>query len=415
MLTALGTWFRHRRAPRVKPPDARPPGSADADGSVPVEAIQARVARWFARELPAQVALAQASVPALVAARPRLTDETVPNPTPLAWLTAALDVLEAWPEPLPVPCRAPALAWRYLIFLRTACDALEAAYGQVWQQGWSTHCPLTEVPDTHFAPRPPRPPRDRLPPSSEGLGALVLGSRLPEAGQQCLYEALAAGVDWVHPAAFWRELGIAPAAPDPDPIRRDAPGPGGTPSASSPLYPPAPGPGATPSMVRQEPVPPAAVVPAPVMAMAPPAEATPAVAGSMDDPLAAIARATLAAWIAHPRFNRHSGESWWTGELYVAAKPFAEALQAHDEVAAQPESRNRKWLYRVLDERDLIVTYGGQRIWPLFVTGPGEPLPRFVSALKLAPALYAGLELGAVFPGSVEPARAGRAGRGSIV
>ena len=36
--------------------------------------------------------------------------------------------------------------------------------------------------------------------------------------------------------------------------------------------------------------------------------------------------------------------------------------------------------------RDLIVTYGGQRIWPLFVTGPGELLPRFVSALKLAPA-----------------------------
>ena len=67
---------------------------------------------------------------------------------------------------------------------------------------------------------------------------------------------------------------------------------------------------------------------------------------------------------------------------------------AHDEVAAPPESRNRKWLYRVLDERDLIVTYGGQRIWNLFVTGPGEPLPRFVSALKLAPARYAGLELG---------------------
>ena len=393
MLTALGTWFRHRQASRVKPPGARSPGPADAAAAT-VEAIQARVARWFARESPAQVALAQASVPALVAARPRLTDETVPNPTPLAWLTAALDVLEAWSEPLPVPCRAPALAWRYLVFLRTACDALEAAYGQVWQQGWSTHCPLTEVPDTHFAPRPPRPPRDRLPPSSEGLGALVIGSRLPEAGQQCLYEALAAGVDWVHPAAFWRELGIAP---DPDPIRRDAPRPG-----------------ATPSPVRQEPVPPAAVVPAPAMAMAmamamaPPAEATPAIAVAMDDPLAAITRATLAAWIAHPRFNRHNGEGWWTGELYVAAKPFAEALQAHDEVAAQPESRNRKWLYRVLDERDLIVTNDGQRIWNLFVTGPGEPLPRYVSALKLAPALYAGLDLGPVFQGSVEPARAER-------
>lgn len=397
MLTVLSTWFRRRHAPCVKPPDDRPPGPADAEWSATVETIQARVARWFARELPAQVALAQASVPALVAARPRLADETVPNPTPLAWLTAALDVLEAWPEPLPVPRRASALAWRYLVFLRTACDALEAAYGQVWQQGWSTHCPLTEVPDTHFAPRPLRPPRDRLPPSSEGLGALVLGSRLPEAGQQCLYEALAAGVDWVHPTAFWREWETAL-----DPIRRDAPGPGGTPSALSPLYPPAPGPGGTPSTVQQEPVPPASVVPAPAMAMAPPAEATPAVAGSMDDPLAAITRATLAAWIVHPRFNRHSGAGWWTGELYVAAKPFAEALQVHDEVVTQLDLSHRKKLYRVLDEQDLIVAHGGQRVWPLFVTGPGELRSRYVSALKLAPALYAGLELGPVFPGNIE-------------
>ena len=404
MLTALSTWFRRRQAPRVKTPDTRPPVSADAALSAAVEAIQARVARWFADEPPVQVELAQASVPALVAARPRLADETVPNPTPLAWLTAALDVLESWPEPPPVPRRAPALAWRYLIFLRTACDALEVAYGQVWQQGWSTHCPLTEVPDTQFAPRPLRPPRDRLPPSSEGLGALVIGARLPEAGQQCLYAALAAGVDWMHPAAFWREWGIAPAAPDPDPIRRDAPGPGGTPAAPSP--------GATPSATRREPVPPAAtVVPAPAVARAPPAEATPAVAGSMDDPLAAMARATLAAWIAHPRFNRHSGEGWWTGELYVAAKPFAEALQAHAGVVTQPDPSNRKVLYRRLAERGLILPHGGQRVWTLFVTERGQADARYVSALKLAPSLYAGLELGSVFQGTIEWARAGHAGR----
>ena len=87
-------------------------------------------------------------------------------------------------------------------------------------------------------------------------------------------------------------------------------------------------------------------------------------------------------------------------------------LQTHDGVVTQSDPSHRKGLYRVLDERDLIVTYGGQRIWPLFVTGPGEPLPRYVSALKLAPALYAGLELGPVFQGGVEPARARRAGRG---
>ena len=383
MLTALSTWFHRRQAPRVETPDDRSPGPADAEWSAAVETIHARVACWFARELPAQVALAQASVPVLVAARPRLTDETVPNPTPLAWLTAALDVLEAWPEPLPVPRRAPALAWRYLIFLRTACDALEAAYAQVWQQGWSTHCPLTEVPDTHFAPRPLRPPRGRLPPSSEGLGALVIGARLPEAGQQCLYEALAAGVDWVHPAAFWREWGITP---DPDPVRRDAPGPGAMPATT--------------------------VVPVPAVVSAPRSEATPAVAGSLDDPLAAMARATLVVWIAHPRFNRHNGAGWWTGELYVAAKPFAEALQAQAGVVTQPDLSHRKRLYRVLDEQDLIVAHGGQRVWNLFVTGSGERRPRYVSALKLAPALYAGLELGPVFQGSVESARAGRTGCG---
>jgi hypothetical protein len=87
-------------------------------------------------------------------------------------------------------------------------------------------------------------------------------------------------------------------------------------------------------------------------------------------------------------------------------------LQTHDGVVTQSDPSHRKGLYRVLDERDLIVAHGGQRVWNLFVTGPGEPLPRFVSALKLAPALYAGLELGPVFQGGVEPARARRAGRG---
>ena len=92
MLTALSTWFHRRQAPRVETPDDRSPGPADAEWSAAVETIHARVACWFARELPAQVALAQASVPVLVAARPRLTDEIVPNPTPLAWLTTALPI-----------------------------------------------------------------------------------------------------------------------------------------------------------------------------------------------------------------------------------------------------------------------------------------------------------------------------------
>ena len=286
ILTTLGAWFRRRQAPASRPRHpatgfggchlVRRRRSDPGSGGVLVCAGITGSGGTGSNQR------ARAG-----GGPPRPADERSCRIPPLAWLTAALDVLEAWPEPPPVPQRAPALAWRYLIFLRTACDALEAAYGQVWQQGWSTHCPLTEVPDTHFAPRPPRPPRDRLPPSSEGLSALVLGSRLPQSRSAVPLRGAGRrrglGASGRVLARGWDRAGRA--GPDRFVATRRVQG---TPSVSSPCIPP-PGPGATPSMVRQEPVPPAAVVPAPVMARAPPVEATPAVAGSMDDPLAAIA------------------------------------------------------------------------------------------------------------------------------
>lgn len=488
MLTA---WFRGWRG-RVETPAPLPPAPAKVAWSATVEAIQARVARWFAQEPPAQVALAQTSVPPLAAAGPRFVDPTLPNPTPLAWLTAALEVLESWSEPLPVPRHAPALAWRYLVFLRVACDALEAAYAQVWRQGWTTVCPLTDTPDRYAAPRPLRPARGDIPPSSAGLGALLIGLRLPEAGQQCVYEAMAAGVDWVHPAAFWRAVGFMPVAP-----QATAPSPGHTtrsesakpasqpepapPPAAVPAQKPAVRTGMTPSVetatrsrigitpVANPGMPPNAATPQNCTATAPSVETTtksttatpPAVHTGMPpnaisisvstltapatnpgmppsattllepdtpttptagtgatpvpetaDPLAASVRATLARWVAHPSFNRQSGAGWRVDDLYVAAKPFAETLQAQAWVAAQPELGNRKVLYRQLAERGLILPHGGQRVWALFVTEQGRPVARYVSALKLAPALYAGLELGPVFQGTLEPARAGHSGRG---
>jgi len=114
---------------------------------------------------------------------------------------------------------------------------------------------------------------------------------------------------------------------------------------------------------------------------------------------------------AIPTFGVSCGSrNFWVA---IRCKPMTGwSRNPHDGVVTQSDPSHRKGLYRVLDERDLIVAHGGQRVWNLFVTGPGEPLPRFVSALKLAPALYAGLELGPVFQGGVEPARARRAGRG---
>ena len=247
MLNALTAWLQRRRPSEgveEREAEAQAPSPKDTP-----ETIERRVGRWFADESPAQVALARATVPVLVAASPRFLDATIPNPTPLAWFGAALAVLEAWPEPLPTPRRAATLAWRYLLFLRVSCEALEAAYDHVWRQGLATHCPLTTTLDSQAAaPRPLRPLRERISPTSAGLGALLMGLRLPEAGQRTIYEAMAVGVDWVHPTAFWAELGIGPALPPrTDPVLEPAPDPKPEPV---PVPPPLPEQGAEPAPSR---------------------------------------------------------------------------------------------------------------------------------------------------------------------
>jgi len=292
------------------------------------------------------------------------------NPTPLAWLMTALDILESWPDPLPIPPDAPRVEWRYLLFLRVTCEALEVAYSRVWKQGWATHCPLADAPDPLATSRLLRSVREHIPPSAAGLGALLLGLRLPEAGQACVYEALACGVDWVNPQKFWAVFN------------------------QPPVPAPAPAPIIVPASNRD------AVVSHPI---ATPTDSPPA---SNDDPLVAIVSAVLADWITHPCFNRQAGDGWWTGDLYVAAKPFAEALQAHDGIKAQPGlSRDRKILYSQLAKQGLIVPNGGERIWKCCVT---ESVPeqkqlhtRYVSALKITPVLYQGLELGPRFQGTL--------------
>ncbi len=400
MLNFLRAWLGRSDPSAVEPlvPTAAPPAMT--------EALEARVAGWFAGEPPEVLALALDSLPALVGASPRFLEDTVPNETPLAWLGAALDRLEALPEPLPVPPRAPALPWRYLIFTRALGDALEADYGAIWRRGLATRCPLTRIPDPCPAPRPLRPPRERVPPSSAGLGALLAGRRLPEAGQQRLYEAMAAGVNWVDATAFWRLLATGESArPTPDPATAAE-----TTETMTPTT--APRAAATPAETAQPAAtPPKAAPPSGTpTAETPPAAAAPVpVAGppSAADPLDAVARAALATLLASPRFNHHSGDTWfYDGAFYVAAKPFAEQLQAHPWVQAQPELHHRKALYRHLAARKLIVPHGGQKVWPLFVTEHGQTNARYVSALKLPSALYEGPEPCPVFGGTLREAGA---------
>jgi len=127
----------------------------------------------------------------------------------------------------------------------------------------------------------------------------------------------------------------------------------------------------------------------------------------VEAPLDALAHAALAALVAHPGFNRHSGDAWLhEGVLYVAAKAFARALHAHPWVRAHPEFQNRKALYRWLADRRLIVPDGGQKVWHLWICEDGQVDPRYVSALKMSATRAMGLTARPAFPGWLRPATA---------
>ncbi|MBK8168583.1 MAG: hypothetical protein IPK64_21760 [bacterium] len=367
---------------------ARRPRAAPAPPAAPAwpatGAREERAARWFATEPPETVALAVESLRALARAGPRAAGETRPDPAPPDWLDGALDRLERIPEPLPVPPHLPRLPWRYLVFVRALCDALETAHGELRRRGIAAPCPLTDRPDPFPPPRAPR----RAPQPPVGLGALVAGARLPEDGLRLLLAACAAGIPWPDAAAFWGRLAAPGPAPEtaspsePDRARDDPPA------------------GAPPIVRGVEPAPardgPPAVAPDPVTAPA-----------AARDPLDAAARAALAALVAAPGFNRQAGDAWrHGGALYVAARAFAREVGAHPWVQGRPELGNRKALYRHLLRRGLIVPDGGQRIWPLWVCEDGQPDPRYVSALKMAAGPSAGLDAGPAFPGWLRPATA---------
>ena len=125
------------------------------------------------------------------------------------------------------------------------------------------------------------------------------------------------------------------------------------------------------------------------------------------DPWNALARTALTTLVANPRFNQPAGVAWfYDGVFYVAAKAFAETLQHHAWIAAQPELRDRKAVYRQLLMRRLILPEGARPVWHLLIIAPSATEPRYVSALKMAPALAAGLTPGPTFSGVLRPGTA---------
>ena len=410
-------WFRRD----VKTSDA--PLVRSPRVSVPAE-ITARLARWCASEPPDRVALALETLQCLANVSPQWL-QPVPDSQPLAWLITAVERLERLPDPLPIPPRFPALAWRYLLLTRVLSDELETVYTAAWRRGWATRCPWADGPDAF-------PParvlhrgraRDRL--DSTGLAALISGVRLPLAGLQWLYAAHQAGVDWSDSTAFWLTFNamkppVTPMAHPAGPplasserpsVQRAASAPDAMPRrATPPLESPPIGANAVSIPDATEAPTPVLAAPCPVVALTasspnPPAPPVAEATATVTDPWRAVVRATLATLIASPRFNHMAGDAWfYEGLFHVAAKVFAETLYQQPWVRAQAPLGDRKALYRHLAARQLIVTAGTQRIWSCYVSDNPAIHPRYVSALKIASTVAAGLVPCPAFPGRLWPA-----------
>ena len=372
-------WFRRRR-------DSPVPASAPAvaPAIVPSAAALDRAARWFAGEPPELAELARATLRALARATPRPLEGAPPFPPDAGWIDAALDRPAARPEP-PAPPGAPGLPWRYLVFARVLCDALEAAHVAAWRAGRATRCPLTDHPDSYRAARPRVKPAARARRACEGLGALLAGVRLPEAGLCHVLAAMEQGVDWADAAAFWT-TGATAAMP----LRTTVP-----PSQEDERL--------TGAEVQARPA---------TVSQALPRPASGEDAGAAASTLRAAVDATLWELVESERFNCPQGDGWHAdGFLWVVAKPFAERLHARLGRGEPAEPLHRKTLYRQLAAQGLILPRGAQPVWGMLVGAPGGSHTRYASVLKLPSSRDGGPEPGPVYPGTLrEAGAAGGAG-----
>lgn len=363
-MRALLAWFRRAdptplpatpaAAPRDLPPLATPP------------ALIQHTAEWFAEEPTAIQALAQATLAALLQARPQPVDAGATPDEMLAGLDEAFARLATLPPLLTPPPQTDGLSWRYLVFTRVLSDTLEAAYTTAFRRHPPVHCPLTTITDPYRAPRTRVQPHERATLDATGLGALLAGVWLPEAGQQQLLQALSRGIDWVNAAAFWAM----------DATARTPPRPTETPTSPSEEN----------AENASEPAPGSRGDAGPDVASRPDADPVTADATPLSDAFHVAVRALM----ADPMFNRQSGGGWsCDGRVWVVAKSFAERLLADPWVQTQPALQHRKTLYRRLMAQGLIQAHGAEPVWKMFVSEAGAK-PRYASVLKLAGAVAGG-------------------------
>ncbi len=397
--------FGRKSEPRpLSPPVALSPLGVPA-------AEQRRAAGWFAGEAPEWVALGPASLRALAQARPQPVDPPPGNEDSLAWLPEALTRLEALSERVEsLPANALPLPWRYLIFLRVLCDALEAAHQAALSRRLPIRCPLTRIADPYRPPRRWRVASPRVQAVYSGLGTLLAGVWLPEEGQKWIFSAVAQGVDWMDSAAFWAQVNAIGTPPAPSPPLPDAVPASTTAAPAAAVVEPrasAP-PNATPRKKQAVSLQDAArasttATPPPPPSL-PEAETPEGKAPPLkdDEPfdtherssnpteLSQAVRQVLHDLIRHPLFNRQRGPGWRTEEAYwVTARQFAEQLMEQPWVKAQAFP-NRRVIYHLMGRQGLLLPHGSNAVWSIFVTDPGEAQARLVPALKLPVCLWEG-------------------------
>lgn len=371
------------------------------------EADQQKAMDWFADQESEWIALGRDSLCALAQASPQPVDPSSRD-APLAWLQEALVRLDALSEQSLPRQPANAIPWRYLIFVRVLCDALETAHQAALRRGQPMHCPLTRRADTHRHGGYTQHTSWIDPDAYSGLGTLLAGLWLPKTGQKWLYSALAQGIEWTNVTAFWAQVEGQTAEPGTSALTRVSPQRkrgfhrAAAMSASSSTAASAQDTERAPSASATRPVPEctdAAPTPVPPpsrpdaeIALAPPpsrldAEIVPAPPPGtdplLDTPLSKAVRHVLQNLTHNRLFNHQNGPGWRTEDAYwVTAKPFAEILMEQPWVKT-PAFQGRREIYQCMGRQGLLLPQGADPIWVVFVADPGTVMPRRVSALKL--------------------------------
>ncbi|MCP4935558.1 MAG: hypothetical protein GY927_15470 [bacterium] len=332
---------------------------------------------WFADESPEVTSMALETLNALVQASPQPTP-TSTSPiafNPIDWLPKAFETVQR----LATEGRPPATIkrWRYLVFARVLCDALEAAYTRAGEQHIPLICPFTPPdpsiniehltqPNELLIKSRPKPRFDyRL---YQGFGNLIAAQKFPAEGRGWLAEAGRAGIDWFSSEAFWAAYPSSASDPATTPPP-DQEAPTGS-RLNAPVTPP-PSSNQNHSLVENySPVekPPSAIKRGHTAAPSP----------SMNCDVAYRLTQAVSEGIrvltARSTFNRCGGDGWLVGDtLWVVAKVLALQIQQDDLLQEWPHVlAQRTTLYQALVNHGVAIPHGKRITWKIVVDENGQ-------------------------------------------